>query len=333
MQQAQRFPIRNPHCAQTQNPRRDIPFERLLLPDAPMIPYRSRKHDPKTVLGWGQRKLLMSEIEFICRYAPQDGRPCVVIYAGAAPGTHTAFLSDMFPGVRFVLVDPSEFTVVADGDRIITRNAMFTDELAMELKREYADWFILFVSDVRSSDHSLVSREEHEMRISADMDAQARWHGIIAPFRSMLKFCLPYAEGTTRYLRGDIHLPIWGPITTTECRLIVDAAAEECVYDHTEHEQRMYAFNTVTRPALYPHGVRGVGIDHCYDCRAEVETLRLYLGVDSTDRDIANLSASISRAVGGRRTLAHGNVDPAERKRVIRERQWRNGRPAYEQDE
>lgn len=324
------IPIRNPHCVQTQNPRRDIPFERLLLPDAPMIPYRSRQHDPKTVLAWGQRKLLMSEIEFICQCQLPEGQRCVVIYAGAAPGTHIAFLSDMFPGIRFVLVDPSDFSVVADGDRIITRMAMFTDELAAELKREYADWFILFVSDVRSTDYALVSREENQMRIKADMDAQARWHEIIAPFKSMLKFCLPYTAGTTRYLRGDVHLPVWGPITTTECRLIVDMSADECVYDNTEHEQRMFAFNTVTRPALYPHGVHGRGIDHCYDCRAEVEILRLYLGVHATNLGIARLSTCISRAIGGTRTLADGNIDPAERRRVIRERQWVNGRPAYE---
>ncbi len=61
------------------------------------------------MLHWGQRKLLMSEIEFLTLHATPG---CVVVYAGAAPGLHCAFLSDMFPEVRqFILVDPSPFSV------------------------------------------------------------------------------------------------------------------------------------------------------------------------------------------------------------------------------
>jgi hypothetical protein len=39
------------------------------------------------------------------------------LYAGAAPGTHIAYLSALFPHVHFILVDPAEFTVKAT-DRI-----------------------------------------------------------------------------------------------------------------------------------------------------------------------------------------------------------------------
>ena len=35
----------------------------------------------------------------------------------------------------------------------------------------------------------------------------------------------------------------------------------------------------MTRRTLYPHTVRGCGIDHCYDCTAEISILRAYLCV------------------------------------------------------
>ena len=320
----------NQHCKQATNPRTNVPFGRVLPDDAPKAVYRSRKGERKTVIHWGQRKLLMSEIEFIQMCLPPLDKRCVVIYAGAAPGTHVVILSKMFPEHRFVLVDPAGFHVEADGDRIITRIAFFTDELAQALKEEYEGWHVLFVSDVRSTDHERESEEENERRIKMDMESQAQWHRILRPFKSMLKFRLPYTAGTTAYLDGPIFLPVWGPISTTECRLVVDTDAGERIYDHTEHEQKMFYFNTTTRPAEYAHGVRGCGIDGCYDCRAEVGILRNLLGRRASAKDIAKLSADISASISKTRTLASPNPDPEARIRGIRKNQWVDGMPAYE---
>ena len=318
----------SPHSLQARFPRNDIPFQRLLLSSAPMSVYTKRADGEKrSVIHWGQRKLLMSEIEFLLQTQTQR---CVIIYAGAAPGTHVQILSDLFPMHRFILVDPSPFTVQADGDRIITHQCMFTDELAHDLKSEYADAHLLFVSDVRSSDFERESTQENERRIRADMDAQAQWHAILRPIKSMLKFRLPYTPGDTTYLKGEVFLPVWGPPSTTECRLVVDTDAEVQTYNHTDHEQRMFHFNKVTRPALYPHGVRGCGLDHCYDCTAEVNILRDYLGLDAPDTEIARLSANISSSICKNRTLADPTPDPIQRKRVIRRKQWTNGKPSYE---
>jgi hypothetical protein len=321
---------RNPHSVQSQNPRTDIAFERVLQPTAPMLPYHSRTAaDKKTVIHWGQRKLLMSEIEFLLLQTAR-GQNCTVIYAGAAPGTHVNILSKMFPEHRFVLVDPAPFTVQEDGRHIIIKQCMFTDELANELKEEYAGERLLFVSDVRSADYEQLSQEENAECIKKDMDAQANWHAILQPQMSMLKFRLPYTPGTTAYLKGEIFLPVWGPQSTTECRLVVGADAGYEVYDHTDHEQRMFFFNTVTRPALYNHGVRGCGIDGCYDCTAEVGILGTYLGPHATKLGIAGLSADISHSIAhDQRTLASPNVDREVRRRVIRKNQWIRGKPAY----
>lgn len=96
----------------------------------PTAQYRRRKGEVKTVIHWGQRKLLMSEIEYLTLHGDKAS---LIVYAGAAPGTHIAILSEMFPQHRFILVDPAPFTV-KESPRIICRQEMFTDEVAKEMK-------------------------------------------------------------------------------------------------------------------------------------------------------------------------------------------------------
>ena len=322
----------NPHCLQSQLAIKDIPFTRTLSPDAPRKEYRRRTDEEKTVVHWGQRKLLMSEIEFLLMTLTHKKR-CTVIYAGAAPGTHVRILADMFPSHTFILVDPAPFTVRPERERIIIHQCMFTDELAADLRRSLHGHRVLFISDVRSCDPDFHSEQVHTERVKADMQAQARWHKVLQPFKSMLKFRLPYAPGTTEYLKGDIRLPVWGPSSTTECRLIVDTHPGTQTYDHTDHEQKMFHFNTVSRVALYPHTVKGCGIDHCYDCTAETGILRAYLRtfrMDGSDRSIAELSSLISTDLLSERTLAHKNPERSEKISVIRKHQWPDGVPEYE---
>lgn len=77
----------------------------------------------------------------------------------------------------------------------------------------------LFSSDIRSAETQTMREEETETHIRDDMESQKRWVEILKPRLSMLKFRLSWKPGKTTYLAGDIHLPVWGPITTTESRL------------------------------------------------------------------------------------------------------------------
>lgn len=174
-------------------------------------------------------------------------------------------------------------------------------------------------------------------QVQDDMAAQWRWHEIMQPLKSMLKFRLSWRSGTTRYLSGTVYLPVWGPITTTEARLVPDDGGATREYDNTAYEQQMFHFNTTTRVGLYPHGGAGVGLCHCYDCTAEVAILSAYLSSrgrlphnpDVLAKAISQLSSEASAACAVRRTLADPNSDPEARKRGIRQRQWIDGMPAY----
>ena len=171
----------------------DVPFTRVLSPDAPRLPYRRRKGEVKTVLHWGQRKLLISEIEFLTLYG--NGRN-LVVYAGAAPGTHVRYLIRLFPHAHFVLVDPapSALQTTSDG-KVVVLQEMFTDDVA----RKFADRDdVLFLSDVRSGDPNREGMDEHEKVVVRDMRAQEAWCRIIKPVKAMLKFRLPWSAGSSR---------------------------------------------------------------------------------------------------------------------------------------
>eukprot|EP00730_Choanoeca_flexa_P012663 TRINITY_DN4501_c0_g1_i2.p1 TRINITY_DN4501_c0_g1~~TRINITY_DN4501_c0_g1_i2.p1 ORF type:complete len:548 (+),score=154.80 TRINITY_DN4501_c0_g1_i2:58-1701(+) len=311
-----------------------IPFETVLKPDAPRAKYRRRKHEIKSVLHWGQRKLLMCEMEFLTKYGDQAG---LVVYAGAASGKHIEQLAKYFPKHCFVCVDPAPFAsnlVKYQHDhpkKMLLRQELFTDDLA----REFEGRDCLFISDIRAADPDLMASDTIEKKVFDDQEAQMRWHNIMKPKASMLKFRLPYdQDGLTTYLKGDIWLPIWGPITTTEARLVVEGF-ETTEYDNMKYEEQMFHFNTITRVARYKHDVKGEGIDYCFDCRAEVGVLLGYLDkfepqLTQEEKNVkaGTMVKEISRALG-KRTLLDGNSDPGARKQGIARRQYVNGRPAY----
>jgi len=89
----------------------------------------------------------------------------VMIYAGAAPGTHCYKLAEMFPNFEFYLVDPSPFNC-RDHPRIIFDPDFFTDELAYKLKEKYKDKNRFFVSDIRTGNWRSMEEDEHEQCVS-----------------------------------------------------------------------------------------------------------------------------------------------------------------------
>lgn len=110
-------------------------FPTLMDDSFPREQYRSRQGEVKTACHWGQRKLLLSEIQLLSQYC----KPNVsyhIVYAGSAPGTHLAFLDRMFGRMhQWELVDPGQFNVPVLGPlpNFRLRNEFFTNQVAYEL--------------------------------------------------------------------------------------------------------------------------------------------------------------------------------------------------------
>ncbi|EKX32608.1 hypothetical protein GUITHDRAFT_43190, partial [Guillardia theta CCMP2712] len=202
--------------------------------------YFPRDSSEKTTRHWGQRKLLMCEIKFILDHCNPGIRE--VLYIGA----HLLVIADLFPDLHFTLIDPSPFHsgILAMNARFRVINRLFDESMAEEYKGRTD---LLVISDIRSANYRRESTDENELKIHRDMALQAVFVKIINPAAAILKFQLPWSDGKTKYLDGYLMLPIWGPCSTTECRLVVRKDAGLRLYDNREYEEQLFWFNTVRR--------------------------------------------------------------------------------------
>lgn len=297
----------------------NIPFNRILdQQNAPVGTYRRRERETKSVIHHGQRKLLLSEIEFFTKYAKDCNFLGFVVYVGAADGKHIQQLLIMFPDLFFHLYDRTPFHESLQGKRnVLIYNRYFTDEdaeLWCEIKKG-TNINVFFISDIRTANpgngQGKDNPQQVEIKVADDMNNQMKWHMKMKPTKSMLKFRLPWKKDSenpyTKYLDGDVYLPVWGPQTTSEARLVPNGDTTKW-WDSQKYEGQMFHFNTVTRIARYNHhmpvGHHAGFHDYCYDCTAEYNILQNYLNVVSQNFSIdqlLTLCANCSTACG--RTL------------------------------
>ena len=266
-----------------------IPLQKVLPTDAPQRTYKQRLDEAKSTVHWGQRKLFMAELELLLDFVHEAQ---LLVYAGAAEGQHLAFLCELFPEVQMEAWDPRPFAKSAVPPQapanLRVHQEYFTDEVCRHLRVTYPEVPMLFVSDIRTANWQKDTAEEHDRRLLEDLDAQQRWVDLLRPKRALLKFRFPYTEGSTESLDGEMRLPVWGPQTTTECRLLVTPPRKSLPlatkrYDHQCMWEQLFYFNTVTRVSIYPRPgfvgpedeetLKTAGLCRCYDCSREVDLL------------------------------------------------------------
>jgi cap2 methyltransferase len=234
----------------------------------------------------GQRKLLLNEVYFLKEYGHLSD---TVVYAGAAPGFHTPFLTRLFPKHKFILWDPANFGI-SETDQIEIHNEYFTDETAKQYNN------VLFISDIRSGDDEH-SHGEFEQQVEINNKAQMRWLKIMNAPMAMLKFRIPFTiKEDYEYYDGTIYLQPWAPVESAETRLITDGKKTK-IYDPIEYENRMYYFNNITREhQKFKHNIpldKVPGLSYNYDCNYEIWIWKHYLESDNVDK-IANLMKQVN---------------------------------------
>src|SRR4051812_18048330 len=102
-----------------------VPFTRIFNDNCHKLKYRKRIGEYKQPLHWGQRKLLLSEIEFLTLYGDRSN---TVVYVGAADGKHILYLSKLFENHKFILYDPNNFDPCLSGvEKIEINQRLFGD--------------------------------------------------------------------------------------------------------------------------------------------------------------------------------------------------------------
>ena len=253
--------------------------------DDPDLEYRRRKDEEKSSSSWGQRKLLLTLLQFISLFWDPDKVPePKVVYAGAAPGTNIGIVSSFFPEIEFHLYDPKPFKI-KPSDRIHLYRQYFTDDDA-KLWAGRSD--IYFISDIRTADYTKAKDlDENERIIMKDMENQKRWYNIIKPVHGHLKFRLPYTGGNrpdkVTYLKGYVFKQVVTPQTSTETRLVPTGGEKE--WDVKKYQNQMFHHNVVIRESysyINPFTNTDEPIDspellNDWDSRTEIQILMDYM--------------------------------------------------------
>jgi hypothetical protein len=254
-----------------------------LMKDLPVnIPYRPLSLNRTLKIHNGQRKLLLSEVDFLTDFAKEGD---TIVYAGAAPGIHTTFLARLFEPMKLCwhLYDPRDFIVkdleFPGGGYIKTFTQYFEE---VDAKKYAGRDDVLFITDIRTFDGVEMPSEDF---VDNDMEMQETWVKEMKPKASMLKFRLRYNKvadiDETPYLDGEIRLQAWAPTASTETRLIVTDIKEK-KYSISEYDAKMAYYNGIIREWMsYDNGIPNTlvrGIDTCADCALETIIWRKFAG-------------------------------------------------------
>ena len=246
------------------NPQREYRMQKDLTPDEKFKGITTK---------WGQLKLLLSELQFFTLYwNPIDVPNPIVVYVGAAIGTHIIGLVEMFPTFTWHLYDKNVSTdprgkqlydfnpILREEkykDKIIIFDRYFGSDDVIEYQK--MNNRIFFLSDIRNIKHDTsLSTEESAKKMEnlvwADMEMQQRWVSDLNPVKALLKFRLPYSNpytlslGKTRkYLSGVVYLQQYTSATSTELRLVPYDNITQQNWDFTKVESIIFYHNSRIR--------------------------------------------------------------------------------------
>ena len=80
------------------------------------IPHKLKFESGVIKLGHhhGQRKLILNEIQFLSKIPPDS----LVVYPGSAEGNKNYYLSNLFPDMKFIMIDPNPFKIYLEDKKI-----------------------------------------------------------------------------------------------------------------------------------------------------------------------------------------------------------------------
>jgi hypothetical protein len=240
---------------------RQYNYEPLYSRQLPEERIKYRNNMRKTIYNFsikaGQRKLFLSELEFLCANPDTD-----VLYIGAAPGIHIVGLLKLFPNITFHLYDPRDFF---DGLREYKNAKIYQKYFDLKDAEKYKN--LLLFSDIRTG--------ETLGNIESDMALQKEWCEMVQPKMALLKFRLPFTEGKTTYFSGKIYTQPHIGLKAMEIKLWTDCKTYTN-WDHYEINDKILKWALEHRPAYHEFDILP-GMDHCHDCWSTVQIIEMYL--------------------------------------------------------
>lgn len=242
----------------------------------PQQKYERRPNLVRSLSMCGRRGALLALVQFLTEFG--DQAETVVFCGGPKQGWSDIIAEELFPKHKFILfASSSGNTGGQPSDRVEVNDRMFNAEDARRLSE--LEGGVLFSCWYMSS----MKEKATANNLWTDMRDQRRWVETIRPKAAMLHFRLPWTPpaGASEYLDGVIRFNIHQQRGVNSCRLIVTDPDSTRLYDHGDFEGCTYHFVKNVRPQYFeqPYDqdeMISLGLDHSWDCAAELWVLRQY---------------------------------------------------------
>jgi len=220
--------------------------------------YQSKFGKDVSQIKWGQRKLIMSIIQFFTIYwDPKRYPEPTCVYVGAAPGVSINVMSILFPSIKWILYDKNDMNRGLPKENVTFIQDYFEDKDVEQYKGKDG---IFFISDIRGGGYTkefgAEQSDRNETIVMNDMLLQQNWVLEINPVFAQLKFRLAYTyfeddEGKYPYLQGIPYRQCYNGLTSAEGRLVPTRNEKGEYYltewSSKEYEDKFFYFNTVER--------------------------------------------------------------------------------------
>lgn len=212
-------------------------------------------------LKWGQRKLLITEVDFLTRYYDcyRKNEKKYLLYVGASPGQHINYLKILFPDINYILYDKVD-SKVEPSQNVVFHQRYFDDNEA----KKYIGMNIFFICDIRnlSVEKHLINMRKSENSnsnmddqiksteiILDDMKMQKDWCLIMKPIQSHLKFRVSWNTSVTEYFDGKIFFQPWTGNGSIEMRIIPNLSSTK-LWNNKTIEEVCFYYNVNIRHKL-----------------------------------------------------------------------------------
>jgi len=279
------------------------------LQELPQVPhYEAIPPKPKTVVHYGQLKMFLVTIIFLLETIEPTDKIVHIIYPGSARGDNILILCEMFPNTRWYLTDPQYFHPALHKHKQVLEctNEFMTEAKAIRYKEQFKNRNdkLLFFSDIR-----LATTDEAVMK---DQENNIIWHNIIKPDYSFFKFRCPFNEKKYDYYDGPIYFQPYGPVMTTETRILLTTNLKKKTYDVHEYQSQMNFFNRVLRPSYYQTNINHEYLDHCWDCVCFRKLIEQYIEKfnkkESVEKVMNNILNKITEKTQNKIKLSIDNI-------------------------
>jgi hypothetical protein len=278
-------------------------------------------YSPLTNVHIDGRKMLLNITHLLNEYYNnhygKTGKEPLLLCIGSAPATHLTYLHEMYPKMKFVLYDRSNFNKkllnykdsnglpifdIYEGD-----SGNFTDDIATNIVTTelYKTYDLLLVSSIRTS---ASTTDKFEDTIENDMKLQQSWVRILNPVMSLLKFRMSINmkdNDKLTYMSGKLIHGLWKHPKTTETYLLSNQSDINIdnMYDFTSYNRSVFFHNKFVRPFSFRRALQEFPIQiidknlycPCYDCYAELNILNEFINNSKkTGSSVDTLGKTIS---------------------------------------